>query len=415
MITKILLENFRNHGKYLLELEKTTVLVGKNGTGKTNILEAITLISFGRSFREEDRKRLIKFESDWARVTLSAIDGGTEEQKNKETKSKFKKAYNSNIRILPRGTKQSGDIATKPFRESLSSVNNYSAEHTYHEIYEIFMQKHPRLITQIKHRGVVKRMSQIVGLLPCVVFSPETLEIITGEPSLRRRFLDIAISQIDHVYLKNLNAYTKVRRQRNKLLERVNIGIAAPEELNYWDEQLANYGDEITKKRYEAVELLNEKICGYYQTISGDPKAKLTLEYHAKAGAKMLLKLQEHRYSEISAKNTLFGPHRDDLVFKLNGNDMAHYASRGEIRSAILSLKVSELDFIESSRLKNPELYDLEIKPILLLDDIYSEFDSERREHLAKLIANYQSLITTTDMEHLGADLQKKAAVVRLN
>lgn len=352
MISHLKIEHFRNHNKYSLDLDQTTVLIGKNGIGKTNILEAITLISFGRSFREEDRKNLIMFDADWARVTL--------------------------------------------------------------DDYEIFMQKHPRLLTQIKQRGVAKRMSEVVGHLPSVVFSPETLNIINGDPGDRRRFLDIAISQIDRLYLKNLSAYTKVRRQRNKLLERISEGLAGESELSYWDQQLANYGDAITAKRKEAVLQFNHKLSGYYQTISGDGKSEVAIEYHAKAGESLIKKLQDHRHSEIASKSTIFGPHRDDLTFKIGSRDMAHYASRGESRSAILALKVAELDYLESERQKYPEVYDSDIRPILLLDDVYSEFDADRRSHLAKLIANYQSLITTTDIAHLSSDLQQNSKVITL-
>lgn len=353
MIKNLKIENFRNHTKYSLDLQRITVLIGKNGVGKTNILEALTLISFGRSFREDERKNLIMFDADWARVTLDE--------------------------------------------------------------YEIFLQRRPRLLTQIKHRGVAKKMSEVVGQLPCVVFSPETLDIITGEPSERRRFMDISISQVDRSYLKNLNAYTKVRRQRNKLLERVSEGLAGEVELSYWDEQLAAYGDEITDKRKEAIEQFNIKVAEYYTTISADNDSQMSIEYHAKGEGGLRKKLREHRSAEIGAKNTIFGPHRDELIFKLNNRDMAHYASRGETRSAILALKVAELDYIEKERAKSPEIYDLDAHPLLLLDDVYSEFDADRRGHLAKLISKYQTLITTTDIEHLSKDLIKQAFVVELN
>lgn len=353
MIKHLKIENFRNHYKYSLELAETTVLIGKNGVGKTNLLEAVTLISFGRSFREDDRKRLINIESDWARVTLDE--------------------------------------------------------------YEIFMQKQPRLLTVIKQRGINKRMSEVVGQLPSVVFSPETLEIINGEPSERRRFMDIAISQTDRGYLKNLNAFTKIRRQRNKLLESINQGVSEEEELKYWDEQLAGLGDSITAKRRRAIDTINQKITKNYRTISGDAKAVLEVEYHAKSGDDLLKKLYEHRATEVAQKSTVFGPHRDELIFKLNNLDMSHYASRGETRSAILALKVAELDYLENERENNPELYDLDAHPLLLLDDVYSEFDAERRQHLADLISRYQTLITTTDLEHLSDDLVKNATIVELS
>lgn len=187
MLKNLKLENFRSHNKFSLCLEKSTVLIGKNGSGKTNILESITLVSFGKSFREENRKNLIALSSDWGRVTL--------------------------------------------------------------DCHELYLQKHPRLLTKIKRMGAGKKMSEIIGDVPSIVFSPETLEIINGDPSDRRRFLDIMISQIDRHYLKTLSNYTKVRRQRNKLLEKLNEGMGKSDELNFWDDELVKNGDYIISKR----------------------------------------------------------------------------------------------------------------------------------------------------------------------
>ncbi len=352
MVKQLKLENFRNHKKYQLDLSDTTVLIGKNGKGKTNVLEAITLISFGRSFREDDRKRLIEIESDYARVNLDEN--------------------------------------------------------------EIFMQKKPRLLTQTRHKGINKKMSEMVGQIPCVVFSPETLDIITGQPSERRRFLDIAISQVDRIYLKNLNAYTKIRRQRNKLLERIAEGMAGEDELSYWDQQLSQLGDSISKKRRQAITQVNENISENYKVISGQKNCMISIQYQAKSGESLMQKLLDHRHAEIALRNTIFGPHRDDILIEINGMDTAHYASRGETRSAILALKVAELNYLQNERKNYPEIYDLNVYPLLLLDDVYSEFDAERREHLAELISKYQSLITTTDIEHLSKKFIKDAKIIEL-
>lgn len=352
MIHNLKLENFRNHKKYSLSLDKTTVLIGGNGVGKTNILESITLISYGKSFREDDRKNLIMTGEDWSRVNL--------------------------------------------------------------DDYEIFLQKRPRLLTKIKNRGVPKRLSESVGQLPSVVFSPETMNIINGEPKQRRRFLDIAISQVDRRYLKNLSAYTKVRRQRNKLLERINAGLAGEDELNYWDEQIAGYGEDIIHKRIESVVSLNSNIINYYRIISGRANDDLQIDYYTKTGESFISKLRSHRHSDIASKNTNFGPHRDDLNFRLNNMDMSHYASRGETRSAILALKVAELNYLEEERKKSPEIYSQDVSPLLLLDDVYSEFDVNRRTHLADLISKHQTLITTTDIEHLSEKLTKSAKIIKI-
>lgn len=353
MIKHLKLENFRNHKEYSLSLDKTTVLIGKNGVGKTNILESITLVSFGKSFREDERKNLINYGSDWGRVIV--------------------------------------------------------------DDHEIFLQRHPKLLTKIKKRGVAKKMSEIIGDNPAIVFSPETMEVITGEPTKRRKFLDIMISQVDRSYLKIISQYTKVRRQRNKLLEMVAEGTAKENELDYWDEQIIQLGQDIQNSRKEAVEELAPEINGYHITISGEKNISLFTNYLISGGNNFRQNFQANRKKDIASRKTNLGPHRDDLKFYLNNLDMAHYASRGEVRSAILATKLAEINYIKKMRINNPTIYQKEQKPILLLDDVYSEFDENRRGHLSEIINNHQTLITTTDINHLSPFLVKKAKIIMIN
>jgi len=350
MIKNLKLENFRSHVKFSLELAKTTVLIGQNGAGKTNILEGITLISFGKSFREDDRKNLISNNSDWGRVVV--------------------------------------------------------------DDYEMFLQKNPKLLIKIKKRGATKKMSEIIGDIPTIVFSPETMEIISGEPTKRRRFLDIMISQVDRYYLKKLSQYTKVRRQRNKLLEMIADGMAKENELNYWDEQIIRLGKDIQNFRKDALNEMEQEINGYYKAISGEKNASLLVTYLNSGGSNYRQYFKQNRARDIACRRTNLGPHRDDLMFSLNKSDMAHYASRGEVKSAILSMKLAEINYIKKMRLKSPIIYLPEQKPMLLLDDVYSEFDQSRREHLSEIINNHQTLITTTDLNTISSSLAKKAKTI---
>lgn len=342
MLKKIKLQNFRNHKSLEIELKRTTILIGSNGIGKSNILEAISLLSFCRSFRNDDKKNLVNFESDYTKIT--------------------------------------GDDL------------------------EVFVQKNPTFIFRAKDRGVPKKQAEFIGRLKSVVFSPETISIITGSPSSRRKFLDIMISQKDRAYLQSLIDYEKVRKERNSLLARISQNIAKEGELEFWDNELTTHGESIIKKRKKTLEYINQEISKIYGQISGRGD-ELSVVYVYNTSASFKESLKANRRREIAAGRTLIGPHRDDLVFNLNFTNMANFASRGEIRSGILALKICELKYLS---------IDSDVEPILLLDDVFSEFDQKRREHLCSLIAEYQSVITTTDREHFGSELLNSAFVIEV-
>ncbi len=341
MLHHLTLINYRNHSKFDLDLSEITVLVGKNGIGKTNILESIGLLSSCRSFRGDNRLELIKFDNDYTRVVADDL--------------------------------------------------------------EIFIQRTPRLIFQVKDRGIKRKVADFVGTLPSVVFSPESLAIITGEPKERRRFLDIVICQKDHKYLRGLQDYKKVLSQRNNLLKLISDGRASADQLDFWDKELVAAAKIITDGRDQAISDFSQHLVRFYRTISGQKKASIEIIYFAKAGADFAAKLKTKRGIDIAAGLTTSGPHRDDLQFILNNLEAEKYASRGELRSIVLSLKMAELKYLEHG-----------VKPILLLDDIFSEFDGDHRRHLYQLIKNYQTVLTTTDREHLSPLLLTNATVVEV-
>ena len=340
MLQKLTLENYRNYRKFELELGKVTVLVGPNGVGKSNILEAICLLSSCRSFREEDKRNLVSVDSTFARVK--------------------------------------GDNL------------------------EIFIQREPTFFIKTKENGVFKRHSAFVGIQKSVVFSPETMLLVTGAPKLRRRFLDIMISQKDKDYLRALIAYDKIRAQRNSLLQRICDGQAAVGELAFWDENLSREGSIIISKRKEAVGFLQSLVGSAYGQISDNNDS---LELHYQGSDDLASQLAANRQKEIWQGKTLYGPHRDDLVLSLNSRLLASFASRGEIRTAVLALKIGELNYLKDDA----------SSPLLLLDDVFSEFDASRRSHLGRLISEYQSVITTTDRDHLTGIVQNNAKIIELS
>ncbi|MEI6144572.1 MAG: DNA replication and repair protein RecF, partial [Candidatus Berkelbacteria bacterium] len=215
MLKTLSLTNYRNHSKFELELSEITVLIGKNGIGKTNVLESIGALSSCRSFRGDNRLEMIKFDADYARIV--------------------------------------GDDL------------------------EIFIQRTPRLVFQVKERGIKRKVADFVGLLPSVVFSPESLEIIIGDPKERRRFLDIVISQKDHKYLRALQDYKKILSQRNNLLKLISDGRASVDQLDFWDTEMVVTAKIITNSRQSAVADFAGLISGFYQTISGQKNSAIDL------------------------------------------------------------------------------------------------------------------------------------------
>lgn len=350
MLKVLKLENFRNHTDFELDLEPITVLTGKNGIGKSNVIEAISVLSFCRPFRDINKQDLINFDSEFARVK--------------------------------------GDSN------------------------EIFLSRTPRFFMKARSNGAEKRLADFIGTVPAVVFSSETLSILSGAPGDRRRFLDIMISQVDKEYLRALVDYDKVKKQRSHLLKRLKRGEGGIGELSYWDKELSVQGEMISQRRDYVIGFINEQVSQYYRQISGQDECDLTIIYQRNY-SNLLSDLENTHSQDIITERTACGPHRDDLLICLNGKEMSKYSSRGEMKSAILALKIVELRYLESHQSKYKKESD-RISPILLLDDVFSEFDADRRSHLTSLIENYQSVITTAEENLLDSELVKAAKVVRL-
>jgi len=348
-IKSLVVENFRNYKKQELKLSPgTNVFFGNNAQGKTNILEACYLFSHGRSHRAKSDTELIKFGEKL--FTLNAVFTDSVRE------------HNAVIRINAEGKK-------------MIKVNNVP----------------------------VTKLSQLMSYLNVVMFAPDDLELIKGSPSVRRRFIDEAISQLYPNYLVNLINYNKTLMQKNALLKNLRLsGVRNDATLSVWNEQLAGYGAVIQKYRSEFIEKMaeiSEKIhCQITKEIF-----KLYYTPNINCGIidnikeEFLKKLESVQEREIDMGSAQYGIQRDDFKITVNDRDVKVYGSQGQQRTCVLTLKLAETEYIESIKGEFP---------VLLLDDIMSELDINRRLYLAEKITGKQVLITCTDVDTLksGSD-----------
>ena len=256
----------------------------------------------------------------------------------------------------------------------------------------------------LRVNGAPRRLSELIGEFNAVLFSPADMDLVYGSPSVRRRYLDILLSQQQQGYLRGLQRYQRLLVQRNYLLKRVRDGVAQVEELDPWDEKLTAEGGLILAQRVAAVsELSKMASLDYRQLADGDEVMRL--EYISSltlsesiddgdfVGKEMRSTLIKNREKEIRAGFTTVGPHRDDLHLLVAGMNVAQYASRGQARTAVLALRLAEGRYL-SERRGEP--------PVLLLDDVMSELDKRRRRHVLEQVAGYEQVfITTAELELL--------------
>lgn len=340
MLTRLQLTNFRSYSYLDLELAgNVTVIFGPNAVGKTNLLESIFVMSTSKSFRAHDAE-LVNKVSDFYRIDARSGDQRIE------------------VRYLQTAPKTTAK--------------------------------------QIKIDGVRKRQTELLGMQPVTLFEPNDLLMLTGSPSLRRRYIDIVLSQIDPAYVKNLSLYNHLIKQRNSLLHRhKKIGRTTElgDQLFVYDLQLADPAHYLRQKRLELMNYLNPIISEYYSKISDQSdKIELAYNFDEKNQDDYLARLSHDQARDIAVGYTTSGPHRDDLRIFFKAQPISHVASRGEARTAVLALKLAEMDYVEMVR---------SIRPIFLLDDVFSELDSNRRALLVDLLERQQSVITTTDIHDI--------------
>lgn len=347
IIDSVTLENFRNYSKEAFEFSpQKTLVVGPNTSGKTNLLEAIFLLATGKSFRAGRDEEMIRQEAGLSRIT-GQVRSNDEERVGLEI-------------VLTRGEIGGEKVAKKKYLVG----------------------------------GRPKRMVDFVGSLRVTFFGPEDLNLVTDSPSLRRNYLDTALSQVDREYRRTLLSYEKGLRQRNKLLEQIREGEAGREQLHFWDRLLVKDGDVISQKRAELLDFISQK-----ESEIGD----LRLDYRRSVISES--RLEKYAEEEVAAGATLVGPHRDDFAFHLDGKSLHEFGSRGEQRLAVFLLKLAELAYVEEKT---------EAPPVLLLDDIFSELDREHRKQVIAAIPGKQTIITTTDLGVVDKEFWENAETISL-
>lgn len=344
MIIKSLeLSDYRNYESLLINFDKgTNILYGDNAQGKTNILEAIYMSATTKSHKLSKDKEIIRF--------------GNQE---------------AHIRTII----EKDDIETRVDMHLRSSKSKGIA------------------IDGIK----IKKAAELMGLTKIVFFSPEDLSIIKNGPAERRRFIDIELCQLDNFYLYNLNNYNKIVNQRNNLLKNLFVNPELKDTLSIWDKQLISYGSKIIERRKQFVDQLNDIIASIHSNLSGE-KEKLRLIYEPNVDIESYASSLENSHDrDIKLKQTTIGPHRDDISFNVISEstnnieiDIRKYGSQGQQRTAALSLKLSEIELVKKITKDTP---------ILLLDDVLSELDSNRQNFLLNSIGNIQTIITCTGLD----------------
>jgi DNA replication and repair protein RecF len=392
IITHLSLNNFRNYTGLEFDLPAhIMVLQGDNAQGKSNLLEAIYILATSRSPRTVSDRELINWDAFKEEIPTCRI-------------ASIVRKTGSDLRLeLALSAKAAASPRSDDFFSRWQPTNRSSP-----------VQK------RIRINGVVRHAADLIGQLNVVTFSVYDIALVGGEPALRRRYLDITNSQIDHKYLRYLQRYNRVLWQRNQLLRMIAENKANPDELAFWDQQLVEKGAYLIVQREHTVAALNQLAQGIHEELSGG-QGKLNLVYlrsidrqrgkeesEVNETAEVFTKaLQAARGKEIAQGMSLVGPHRDDLRFFVTDVDAGIYASRGQQRTVALSLKLAEARLMLSATKEHP---------ILLLDDVLSELDAQRRHHLLGSAANYQQvLITTTDLDRFEQDFLEKASLFRVN
>jgi DNA replication and repair protein RecF len=385
-ITQLSLSNYRNYSRLMLTLPAGPVLLrGDNAQGKTNLLESIYFLSTTRSIHARADQQLVN----WLTLKQDPLPFARVEATVQTRLESFQLA----ITVL-----REGDSIRK----------------------------------EIRLNGTKKRAMDTIGKLTTVMFLPEDIELVTGSPAIRRRYLDSVLCQVNPNYCQALSRYNKVLAQRNALLKELFKRNGNADQLMYWDEQLAHDGATLTTQRHNAILDLDTVARQRHRELSGGTEG-LRLHYapsfnffqQAKPNYQLplimedlaaytaaappvkdvretfLARLQETHPDDINRGVTLIGPHRDDLHFLVDGIDMTLYGSRGQQRTAALSTKLAEIALMQQT---TGEM------PVLLLDDVMSELDAQRRQQVIEIVNRAgQAFLTTTDWDDYDPSFQQQA------
>ena len=360
-VDRLALTSFRSYPSLDVMFEPGPhVLFGPNAAGKTSLLEALVVLGRGGSHRASSDAETIAWDAPFARLeaTLAGSRAGVDR-----------------IEVAM--------SATGPARK------------------------------RIRVNGVPRRASALPAALPLVLFAPEEMLLVVGSPGLRRGALDALASARSSEYARSLATYGRALQQRNHLLRAVREGLSAPDELPYWDEIVVEEGGAIVAERLALLDRVASPLADAHREIAPG-EGTLALRYVTNAPATdaetpwdaLRRRLRETAEKELWNGSTLVGPHRDDAVFELDGRELAGFASRGQQRTAILAFKLAEVDLVSAAP-SGP--------PVLLLDDVFSELDPDRRAHLVRRIRSLpQAFVTTTTLDDLDPALVAEATAWRV-
>ena len=333
-IKELYLNNFRNYETQKIEFEKNiNVFYGNNAQGKTNIVEAIFLCAYGKSFRAKKENDLIMFDKD-----------------------------SSNIEIFYEKEDRTGKIK--------ATIND----------------KKVFYLNGIKQN----KISDIIGKINVVIFTPDDISIIKDGPGRRRKFLDMFISSLKPNYIHLLNEYNKALEQRNNYLRQIKLENKKDDMLDIWDEQLSEYSYKIYQYRKNYIEKISEKLKDFHKEITKSGKESIKIKYISNSTEKnkYFENLKKTRKLDISRGYTSTGVHRDEFIIYLSDRPINIFGSQGQQRTMVLTLKLCELQIIKD---------EIGETPILLLDDFMSELDDNRRTNFFNNIKENQVIITSTD------------------
>jgi DNA replication and repair protein RecF len=367
LLDSLVIRDFRGYAELEARFGPGPNLVwGPNAAGKTSLLEAVVVLAWGQSHRTSTDAELIRWGADLARV-----EGGV-------------------------GRETLEVAMVRPGAPAIPGVSGRK---------------------RIRVNGIPRRASALMGLLRIVVFAPEEMLLVAGSPGLRRTALDRIAGQRSPAYLRDLATYGRALQQRNSLLRAIREEQASRDELRLWDAPFLEAGSAVVEERLRVLRALAAPLAAAHAEIAPDEATTgaLAVRYATNAppepgegpGDALRRRLAETAEKEQWNGSTLVGPHRDDLVFELSGRDLASFASRGQQRTAILAFKLAELDLLTSLDGR---------PPLLLLDDVFSELDPDRRAHLVRRIAELpQAFVTTTTLDDLDPALRSAAATWRVD
>jgi len=345
-ISKLKLKNYRNHKELDMEFGTDSVLIlGPNGSGKTNVLEAIHLLATTKSLRAHyDREMISHDENSAVLETNIDINGDKKDLEMIITKSEKS--------------------------ENMSSK-------------------------RVKIDKVKKSLNNFAGTFNSVLFTPHDIEIFTQSPSIRRKYMDLLFFQIDKEYKRAHSEYIRAVRQRNKVLEKIRDLGVGKDEIDYWTDKILAKGSLLQAKRRVFFTYLQEQIGAHAEKLNTEPVV-YEIEYDANEINEE--RLEKYKDAEIASARTLVGPHRDDFAVKYNGFDVGRFGSRGQKRATMLAVKLCEIDFINKH---------LDRRPVLLLDDIFSELDEDHKESVLNVVDMQQTIVTSAEDLKLNGKLRR--------